>query len=332
MADPVLHVKDSYYFEVPKPLWRVNYSKLSEVPAFLSDLKTGDLRVAKMLVAEDDPKVVGSSEYQSLLHEYNHELSGKILIPQPFGTLKNFYQPANGFCVSKFMILEVVVALIIYVVMTAYSRRVQDGSLPKGRFWNLIDVFLLFLRNDVVRPAIGEHDANTFLPFIWTMFFFVLGCNLMGMLPWAGSPTASFSVTLALAACTLGVGVLNGVARFGPVGYLLNQVPHMELPLLLSPIKLGIFAVEFLGLFIKHGVLGIRLLMNMFAGHVVLASIIAIAVGAAAAPTLQWSIAATIVVLGSAALSILELFVAFLQAYIFCFLSCLFIGAAIHHH
>ena len=160
---------------------------------------------------------------------------------------------------------------------------------------------------------------------------FVLGLNLLGMLPWLGSPTASFSVTLALAVVTFATVLVAGTMRFGVVGFWKNQVPHMGLPLALAiSIVPMVFAIEVLGLFIKHAVLGVRLLANMVAGHLVLLAIMGLAVAAAASAT--WRLTATISVVGSALFSLLELFVAFLQAYVFTFLSALFIGAAVHHH
>ena len=93
-----------------------------------------------------------------------------------------------------------------------------------------------------------------------------------------------------------------------------------------------IFAIELVGMFIKHAVLAVRLLANMVAGHLVLLGILGIIVGAASASHGIWLTATTISVVGSTLFSILELFVAFLQAYVFTFLSALFIGAAVHHH
>ena len=105
----------------------------------------------------------------------------------------------------------------------------------------------------------------------------------------------------------------------------------MGLPLVLAIFIVPmLFAIEVLGLFIKHLVLGIRLLANMVAGHLVLLAIMGLAVAAAAST--NWHLTATISVVGSALFSLLELFVAFLQAYVFTFLSALFIGAAVHHH
>jgi F-type H+-transporting ATPase subunit a len=231
------------------------------------------------------------------------------------------------------MVLEVVAAAIIAFVFIRLAGMIRTGDRPKGKFWNFFEAMLLFMRDEVVRPAIGKHDADKFLPLLWTMFFFVLVCNLLGLVPWAGSPTAAFAVTLALAATTLATGIVSGVIKFGPVGYLKNQIPHMDLPLILAvPMKPMIWAIEVGGMLIKHGVLGVRLLANMVAGHIVLLSIMAIAFSVEGAMSPYWGIAAPISVLGATAISLLELFVAFLQAYVFVFLSSLFIGAAIHHH
>jgi F-type H+-transporting ATPase subunit a len=183
--------------------------------------------------------------------------------------------------------------------------------------------------------------TRRFLPLFWTIFFFVLGCNLFGMVPWAGAPTAAFGVTLALAAVTFSTVIVFGMLEFGFLGFFWNQVPGMDLPWYMAIfLKPMILAIELLGLLIKHGVLAVRLLANMVAGHLVLLGVMGLAFGAEAAlyysqsgvPGWKWALTATIAVLGSAAFSILELFVAFLQAYIFTFLSALFVGAAIHKH
>jgi F-type H+-transporting ATPase subunit a len=265
------------------------------------------------------------------LEAYNHELNGKILIPQPFGKLRNNYQPESGFCISKFMILELVVAAALILIFRSLAGRIKDGRVPKGRMWNMFEAFLNFIRKDVAEPAIGHHDADRFVPLLWTIFMFVLSCNLLGMLPWVGAPTASFSVTLAMAMVTFATVLVAGSIRFGVVGFWKNQVPSMGLPMPLAVLIVPmLFLIEVLGLFIKHAVLGIRLLANMVAGHLVLLAVMGIAVAAAGSHV--WPAAASISVIGSALFSLLELFVAFLQAYVFTFLSALFIGAAVHHH
>ena len=193
---------------------------------------------------------------------------------------------------------------------------------------------LVFIRDEVARPSIGKHDADRFLPFLWNLFFFILFCNLLGILPWAGSPTGALTVTAALAGITLCAVVGTGIQKFGVGGFFKGLVPHMELPKAIAfPLIAMIFVIELAGLLIRHVVLAVRLLANMFAGHLVLAVILGfIAVWAKNPFFLAWLGITTASVLGAAALTLLELFVAFLQAYIFTFLSALFIGMAVHPH
>jgi len=277
------------------------------------------------------------------IEAYNANLSGKILIPQPFGGLRNLHEREpgwNNFCISKFLIIEVAVAIIIFALFRWLAAKMNTGERPRGRLWNLLEMILVFVREQIARPAIGDHDADRFVPLLWTIFTFILGCNLFGMVPGVGSPTGAWGVTMALALVTFGTVVLSGMRRFGVVGFFLNQIPHMDIPIAIAiVIKPFILAIELLGLLIKHAVLSIRLLANMVAGHLVILAIMGMAFGLSAAvgfaqgsPGWQWGVTATIVVVGSALFSCLELMVAFLQAYIFTFLSALFIGASIHHH
>jgi F-type H+-transporting ATPase subunit a len=266
--------------------------------------------------------------------EWNHSMAGKILIPQPFGTPKNLFESGSGFCISRFMILELVAAILLIAVFVRLANHVRKGDIARGGRWNMAEGMLEFLRDLVIRPAIGEHDADRFVPLLWTIFLFILTLNLIGLVPWTGSPTGAFGVTIALALIIFLTVLLSGMRRFGFFGFWKNQVPHMDLPfvalIVLWPM---IFVIEILGLVIRHAVLGFRLLANMAAGHLVLAAILGlIVVAAESTRTGQWLTVTVIAVIGSALLSILELFVAFLQAYVFTFLSALFIGAAVHHH
>ena len=273
------------------------------------------------------------------INAYNHALSGKILIPQPFGELRNMYEPESGFCISKFMVIELIVAAVLLLVFGWLGRKARSGAAPKGRVWNGLEIVLVYIRDNMARPAIGAHDGDHYVPLLWTLFMFVLACNLCGLLPWVGSPTASFGVTSGLALAIFATSVVSGMRRFGFFGFFANQVPSMTLALPLAlVIKPMLLAIELLGFCIKHLVLAIRLLANMVAGHLVLLGVMGLAFGAvaalkfAASPDWQWWLTAVISIVASTLFSCLELFVAFLQAYIFTFLSALFIGAAIHHH
>ena len=209
----------------------------------------------------------------------------------------------------------------------------QAGANELRQNQGLLETFLVFIRDEVAVPCIGSHDAKRFLPLLWTLFFFVLGCNLLGMVPWLGSPSGSLAVTATLALVTFVTVLGAGMYKLGVVGFFKAQVPSMDLPfpvaVLLVPM---IFVIELLGLIIKHGVLAVRLLANMMAGHVVLAVIVAFIAASANAHAVIANSVTVASVLGATALSLLELFVAFLQAYIFTFLSALFIGSAVHPH
>ncbi len=280
---------------------------------------------------------------------------GHIQLPQPLATLIEGSDHGHGptykpvvelttgvkvldksllpmdFVFTKFMVIELLVLVISVLLFGWLATRIKAGSAAKGWFANLLETFLLFIRDEVARPTIGEHDADDYLPFLWTIFFFVLGCNLFGMVPWFGSPTGSLAVTAVMALMTFITVVGIGIAKYGFAGFLKAQVPHMDLPgpvaVFLVPM---IFVIEIFGLLVKHGVLAVRLLANMLAGHIVLAVIIGF-ISYTAASVVWWGVAPASV-LGATALSFLELFVAFLQAYIFVFLSSLFIGSVVHPH
>jgi F-type H+-transporting ATPase subunit a len=363
--NPIYHLKDAYFFEVPKPLWRQNWQTLDDVPAFLR--APFEAEGASMPTVE----------------AFNAAMDGKILIPQPFGTLDSLYEKKAGFCISKYMVLELLLAGILLLVFTRLAKRLRSGEPAKGAFANLFEAMILFVRDQIARPAIDSHDhghddhhgdaahaahgghghadgghhdshgaptlagaggpavtvhrevhdGDRFVPLLLTLFFFVLGCNLLGMVPWAGSPTASFSVTLALAGVTMLTVIVAGMLKFGFFGFFANQVPSMDLPLPLAILlKPMIFAIEMLGLCIKHLILAVRLLANMVAGHLVLLGIMGLISAAATYSMGLWATVTGISVVSCTLFSILELFVAFLQAYIFTFLSALFIGASVHQH
>ena len=172
---------------------------------------------------------------------------------------------------------------------------------------------------------------RSYVPFLWTMFLFILFCNLLGMFPFLGSPTASITVTASLALIAFFMIHGGAVAKMGFGHYLKSYIPHIDVPFGMGYFLIPmIMLIEVMGNFIKAFVLAVRLFANMLAGHTVLAVILMFIVLAKdAAMFLFWPITAASV-LGVVALSLLELFVAFLQAFIFTFLTALFIGSALH--
>ena len=245
----------------------------------------------------------------------------KIPLPEVFGLR-----------ITRFMVMELIAAILIIVVIVPVVRHISHNYVSRGRFANMIEAMLLFIRDDVARPAIGGHGADRFLPYLWTVFFFVLFNNLLGMIPGGASATGNINVTAALALMTFATVILAGVKELGFVGYWVGIVPHLDVPGVLKPFLWGLmFFIEVAGLLIRHIVLAVRLFANMFAGHVVLAVILGFILMAYS----NWwtlGLVAPVSIGGVICLSLLELFVAFLQAYIFTFLSALFIGMAVHPH
>jgi F-type H+-transporting ATPase subunit a len=249
---------------------------------------------------------------------------------------------------TKFMILQLIAAGLILLIYIPLARRIASGALPTGRFWNFFEALLVFVRDEIARPNLDqpahegehhddhghhqEHTADSYVPFLWTLFLFVLFCNLLGMLPMMGSPTASIWVTGALAMISFVVIHASAIRKHGFTGYLFGLWPKLDIPF--AGVLIGglIWGLELLGMVIKAFVLAVRLFANMFAGHMVLAYIIFLIylAGNLAGLGLLWGGVTIVSVLAVVALSLLELFVAFLQAYVFTFLTALFLGMSLH--
>lgn len=262
------------------------------------------------------------------------EVEGHWELPRysekPILTLWEKYPLFNG-QITKFMVLELVGAVLLILIFCWLAKKIATGTRPAGRLWNFLEGFVVFIRDEIARPAIGKHDADRFLPFLLTLFFFILVLNLFGMIPFLGSATGALAVTAVFAVITFLVVVGSGMKKMGVVGFLKAQVPHMDLPPWMAVVLLpGIWLIEMFGLLVKHFVLCVRLFANMFAGHLVLAVFTGF-IGVVWGSYLVWGVAPA-VFLASIALSLLELFVAFLQAYVFTFLAALFIGSAQHAH
>jgi F-type H+-transporting ATPase subunit a len=238
---------------------------------------------------------------------------------------------------SKFMVLELLAAFLIAAMYIPLAQRLKGGELPEGWRHNFREVLLTFIREEVAKPSIG-HDADKYVPFLWTLFLFILFNNLLGLLPFCGSATGNIYVTVGLAICVFFAIHGSGIQKMGFTHYVTSMWPDIDVPfglgIVLKPL---IFGLEWLGVLVRNVVLAVRLFANMFAGHVVLATIlifIYIAWGLYQEnPALNWGLGVSVSVLSvlaQVALSLLELFVACLQAYIFTFLASIFMGMAMH--
>ncbi len=246
-------------------------------------------------------------------------------------TLPEYVLPGGyHFQLTRFMVMEVVVAALIVVIMVPLARHVAKRPVSKGAFMNAFEALVLFVRDKIARTAIGGHGADDFVPYLLTVFFFILFNNLLGLVPAGASATGNINVTAVLAICTLGAVLYAGMRESGVVGFWIKLVPSMDVPKVLKFVLWPLmFVIEVAGLLVRHFVLAVRLFANMLAGHVVLGVILGFIL--LAEGTLSFVVTPASI-LGVVMLSFLELLVAFLQAYIFTLLSALFIGSAAHPH
>ena len=216
------------------------------------------------------------------------------------------------------MIAALTVCGLLIFAANATKRQTRTVGHAKG-FAGGIEAMVLYIRNEVIIPNVGHH-GNGFVPFLLTLFFFILFCNLWGIFPWGSTATGNIAVTATLALMTFFVVEAAGIRAQG-LGYLgtifywnkdVNIVLRVLLFLILSPI-------EFIGKLTKPFALMIRLFANMTAGHIVVLALIGMIFSfkslASGAPFLM-----------AVAINVLELFVAFLQAFIFTILTSVFIG------
>ncbi|MCI0703960.1 MAG: F0F1 ATP synthase subunit A [Planctomycetia bacterium] len=245
----------------------------------------------------------------------------------------------------KFIIFITISALVVGWAMIWLGRKMQTGEPPQGKLWNLLEYLVFFVRDWIARPGVGERDAPKYLPYFTTLFLFIFAMNLMGMLPFLGSPTASIMVTGALALVSFVVIHASGVSEMGGAKYLKSFTPHIHIEggagmqIFAKVLTIGMAGLEYLTAFIRASVLAIRLFANMLAGHTVLFMILFF-IALVSDPRYVVPIAegkdwlfypvSIFSVCLVVALSLLELFIAGLQAFIFTFLTAVFIGLAKH--
>lgn len=220
--------------------------------------------------------------------------------------------------ITKHVIMMWIGAGILMVTIPLLARRWP--MVPSG-IRNLLETFVVFLRDEVILPNTGE-AGRPYLPYFLSLFFFILVVNLLGMVPGAATATGNISVTAALALMTVGLINVAGVRKYGLVHHFHNFIPH-GLPGWLVPLMLPL---ELLGLLTRGFALSIRLFANMIAGHVVILAFLSLIFLFGSLFIVPASIAAAV------GLGLLEVFVCFLQAYIFTLLSSIFVGSSLNPH
>lgn len=268
-----------------------------------------------------------------------------------------------SFYVTNHLLMTLVSAVAVVLVFSYVASKIRvkgeglEAYQTKGRLAQLFETMCWFIRDEVVRPNLHEM-TDKYIKYIWTVFFFILFANLLGLIPfgsginlaaltWAesyeeaaafghigGTATSNLSLNGMLAICSfiailyIGIretGAKTFFAHFNPIGW--------DGPKLMSlGLGLPLYVLEWLGLLIKSAVLAMRLFGTMMAGHLVIAVIVGLVFAAAAFSQMLGYGVGIAVVLGCIVLTLLELFICMLQAFIFTFLTVLFIATVATHH
>ena len=212
-----------------------------------------------------------------------------------------------------------IVAIVMLVAAAAHQRHTHAIGRPKG-FASGMEAMVLFIRNEVAIPNLGPHGEG-YAPYILTLFFFILTLNLFGLIPFGSTATGNIAVTATLALITFLVVESAGIRANG-IGYL-NTIFYWnkDLPMIMRvPMFVLITPIELAGKFTKPFALAIRLLANMTAGHIVVLALIGLIFA------FKSIVLGLVPMVAAVGIMMLELFVSFLQAFIFSLLASVFIG------
>ncbi len=234
------------------------------------------------------------------------------------------------FSPTRHLIFMIIAALLVCFVFISLASRYKKGigrtTAPKGLFQNMFETLVLFVRDDVARPNLGK-NADKYMPYLLSCFFLILFANLFGLIPFSGTATANITTTAVLAIFTFLL-----TQKAGTKDYWMHIFWPPGIPVWMKPI---LIPIEILGIFTKPFALAVRLFANMTAGHLVILNFIGLIFlfnlkfGSVAAYGV-----APLGVFMAFFINMIEIMVAFIQAYVFTMLSALFIGMAAeeHHH
>lgn len=264
----------------------------------------------------------GAEEGVNIVH---HLADANTIEFPPFGEihLPEIHLFGLDLSITKYTVYMWLAAALLLLVLLPMARR--RGGVYHGLF-NAFEALIVYVRDEIVYANLGREEGRPYVPFIATLFFFILFMNLLGLVPGSATATANIFVTAALAVITFLSMVVCGMFAQGPIAFWKNLVPHV--PLALWPLM---FVVEVIGLLVKPFALMVRLFANMTGGHMVVLSFMGLIFFFAGTQHSAMGYAVSPIAVGFAVfIMIIESFVALLQAYIFTQLSILFVGASVH--
>lgn len=330
--DPMLHVVDGIYMDFsPFGKWELPRIFLMETPdggwglqtygTTKSALKSGNFNLH--LEADEGEKVIQGSDKEALAEVF---ASKKYLYGELEARQGSIVLDLSITRYLVFVLVAMLITLLVFIPLAnKYKRGIGRDEAPRGVFQNMFEAVVVYIRDDIAKPNIGE-KYDKFLPYLLTVFFLILFGNIMGILPYGEAATANLGITGILALFTLVIGHIYASAAHwkeiftGPSG-----VPGI--------IRAIMVPIEIAGTFTRHAALAIRLFANMVSGGLMIIIMIGLIFtmdrlfGLAAG----WG-SAPVAVLLTVGIMVLKFLVAFIQAYVFTLLSALFIGMEVHEH
>jgi|FLOH01.1.fsa_nt_gi F-type H+-transporting ATPase subunit a len=295
-----------------------------EVVQLFTHLVPAPLVLADAVDDDHGSAVVDDAHGAVDAHPSTHPIMAPTLGFLPAVLDMDLETPGTQFVLTNMQLFMVMSILLIFIVLGGIPNYVRTG---KGdALTKVFAGFCMYIRDDMVYPVMGAGTGKKFLPYFLGLFFFIVFMNLVGLVPFSATPTAGIATTFGLSFITLLIMVGGGMVVQGPVNYLKHLVP--EVPLWLWPLM---FVVEIIGVIAKPFALMVRLFANMSGGHMVVLSFIGLIFLAAqqAGDGVGW-VASPFAVGFAVFIMIIEAFVALLQAYVFTYLSILFIGGSLH--
>ncbi|HDJ33529.1 MAG TPA: ATP synthase F0 subunit A [Bacteroidetes bacterium] len=303
----ILTYKD-FHLSVPLPV--VLYSKYSGFHVFMSSrFNHGHDSYKGFLISHEEP-------HEGKLVEVLND--GTVVKPLDLSITKNVLA----------VFISVILLLWLFIAVARKYERTR-GKAPAG-FQNMIETVILFIRDDVARPSIGERHYERFMPYLLTLFFFILANNLMGLIPifpFGANVTGNIAVTGILAFFTLMFTIFSGNRYYWKEIFNAPGVPWwLKIPIPMMPV------IEILGMLTKPLVLMVRLFANITAGHIIALGFFSlIFIFGNMNPSMGWAVSPLTVVF-TIFMGALEILVAFIQAYVFTLLSALYFGMATAEH
>lgn len=235
-------------------------------------------------------------------------------IPLPHGPAMHLF--GIDFSINKAVAIVIIAAILTFVSFIYASR--GRGLVARG-LRNAIEAIFVFVKLDIVDATLGG-EAKKWLPFVGTIFFFILFCNLLGLIPGSYAPAANISFTATLAIIVLLTFVGTGMVKQGPFRYWKNLAPG-GVPKVMYII---LYPIEFVSMLSKPLSLSLRLFANLFAGHVVIGSFLGLIIMFGSVIVAPFPLVMAVVMYA------FEIFVAFIQAYIFAILTAVYVNLSIH--